>query len=226
MVIFMPFSLSEICSFIGIVTLLVMIPGPNTVLVIESTGVNGRRAGFINVLGIMTALYFNAVLCGLGLALIIMQSAKIYNLLKLLGGGYLIYLDVKSLVDAYRLHRSDQSREFKVNADDKSGTPLLHKGGLTCYFKGILTGTLNPGVIVFFMSFFPQFMHQDGNILVQSLILTVLYSVLSAIWYGIIVFFVGKLRQFLMNWEIQKWLKVTTGTLLVGMGARIALQRQ
>ncbi len=217
---FMPFSLGEICSFIGIVTLLVMIPGPNTVLVIESTGVNGRRAGYINVLGIMTALYFNALLCGLGLSLIIMQSAEIYNLLKLLGGGYLIYLGLKSLVDAYRLHQVEQNCEFGFNA----GPSLLHKGA--CYFKGVLTGTLNPGVIVFFMSFFPQFMHEDGNILVQSLILTVLYSVLSAIWYGLIVFFVGKLRQFLMSREIQKWLKATTGAVLVGMGVKIALQRK
>lgn len=223
---FMPFSLGEICSFIGIVTLLVMIPGPNTVLVIESTGVNGRRAGYINVLGIMTALYFNALLCGLGLSLIIMQSAEIYNLLKLIGGGYLIYLGIKSLFDAYRLHREDQNYEFKFNVDDMSEISPLHKDSLLCFFKGVLTGTLNPGVIVFFMSFFPQFMHQEGNILVQSLILTILYSILSAIWYGIIVFFVGRLREFLMSRQIQKWLKATTGTLLVGMGARIAFQRK
>lgn len=222
----MPFSLSEICSFIGIVTVLVMIPGPNTVLVIESTGVSGRRAGFINVMGIMTALYFNALLCGLGLSLIIMRSVEIYNLLKLVGGGYLVYLGINSLIGAYRLHRLQSNEDLKLNADDKSEASSWHKDGLICYFKGVLTGTLNPAIIIFFMSVFPQFMHRDGNILVQTLILTVLYSVLSAIWYGIIVFFVGKMRQFLMSRKMQKWMKSTTGTLLVGMGAKIVLQKQ
>ncbi len=92
-------------------------------------------------------------------------------------------------------------------------------------YKGLMTGILNPKSALFFLAFFPQFMHRGGNIFTESLILTALYSLVSATWYSLLVLFIGKLRQFLIRRETQKWLKATTGALLVGMGLRVAVQK-
>jgi threonine/homoserine/homoserine lactone efflux protein len=169
-----PFTLVELSSYIGIVALLVMFPGPNTVLVMQSVAVNGRRAGFYNVLGIITSVYCNALLSGLGLSLIILQSAAVYNALKMLGAGYIAYLGAASLIDAYRLHKQPESPVD--DAGEQGGDAAISGNRLACYAKGVLTGVLNPKAALFFLAFFPQFLHQDGNIAVQSVILTVLYA--------------------------------------------------
>ncbi|GBG55628.1 lysine transporter LysE [Sporomusaceae bacterium FL31] len=213
----MLFTAGEIYSYIGIVALLVMIPGPNTVLVMQSVAVSGRRAGFFNVAGIVTAVYLNALLSGLGLSLIIMQSTEIYHGLKMVGAGYIVYLGLASLIDAYKL-KQQASTDAHENANKQ-------KNSYDFYTKGILTGLLNPKSALFFLAFFPQFMHQDSNLLSQSLILTLLYSLISASWYGLLVIFTGKLRHILVCSELQKKLKAITGIILVGLGIKIALQR-
>ena len=213
----MPFTVGEIFSYISIVALLVAIPGPNTVLVMQSVADSGRRAGFFNVAGIVTAVYLNALLSGLGLSLIIMQSGEIYQGLKMAGAGYIVYLGLTSLIDAYKLNRQE-STDVHENANKQ-------KNSYDFYIKGVLTGMLNPKSALFFLAFFPQFMHQDSNLISQSFILTLLYSLISASWYGLLVIFIGKLRHILVCSELQKKLKVITGIILVGLGIKIASQR-
>lgn len=222
----MPFSLVEIYSYVSIVALLVMFPGPNTVLVMQSVGVSGRRAGFFNVLGIVTAVYCNALLSGLGLSVIIMQSTEIYNVMKLFGAGYIAYLGITSLFDAYKLHQSAPSAAIReCGGEQEQAARPACKSGFACYAKGVLTGILNPKSAIFFLAFFPQFMHPGSSIVTQSFILTILYSLVSVTWYSLLVLFIGKLRHLLVRRDIQKWLKAATGTLLVGMGVRIAIQK-
>ena len=221
----MPFSVAELYAYVGIVALLVMIPGPNTVLVMQSVGTSGQRAGFFNVFGIVTAVYLNALLSGLGLTLLIMQSAEIYNLIKMLGAAYIAYLGVISLVNAYKLHRQKASACTTNSNSQEPDSSVTQESSFAFYSKGVLTGVLNPKSALFFLAFFPQFIHPGGNLVIQSLILTILYSLVSVTWYGLLVIFMGKLRQFLVRSETQKWLKAITGTILVGLGIRIALQR-
>ena len=218
-------SLAEIYSYVSIVALLVMIPGPNTVLVMQSVGVNGRRAGFFNVFGIVTAVYVNAMISVLGLSLIIMQSTTIYNVMKMLGAVYIAYLGLVSLVEAYKLSRQESPAAVEDNGRLEPDATLTDNRGIAFYSQGLLTGILNPKSALFFLAFFPQFMHQDGNIFTQSLILTLLYSLVSVTWYGLLVIFIGKLRHFFGCHQTKKWLKAITGTVLIGMGIKIAMQK-
>ena len=219
------FSLAEIYSYVSIVVLLVMIPGPNTVLVMQSVGVNGRRAGFFNVFGIVTAVYVNAMISVLGLSLIIMQSTTIYNVMKMLGAVYIAYLGLVSLVEAYKLSRKESPAAVEDNGRLEPDATLTDNRGIAFYSQGLLTGILNPKSALFFLAFFPQFMHQDGNIFTQSLILTLLYSLVSVTWYSLLVIFIGKFRHFFGCYQTKKRLKAITGTVLIGMGIKIAIQK-
>ncbi len=218
----MPFSFFEIYTFVGVVALLVMLPGPNTLLVVQSAGVKGRTAGLFTVLGIMTAVYFNALLSSLGLTLIIAQSARLYGILKLLGAAYIVWLGLMSLIDAYRSHGLKEGPGLQNNAGRARASA---SSNLSSYSKGLLTGILNPKSALFFFAFFPQFMHHGQSILLQSIILTVCYSMVSLTWYGSLVMFVGTLRRFLMHPVTQSCLKTVTGLLLLGTGLKIAFQR-
>lgn len=221
----MPFSSSEIYSYAGIVALLVMFPGPNTVLVMQSVGTHGRRAGFFNVTGIVTAVYFNALVSGLGLSIIVLRSAEIYSALKLLGACYIAYLGAVGLFDALRLHKQGPEAAPENGGGYNRVGAFECRSGIACYSKGFLSGVLNPKSAVFFLAFFPLFLHRDGNIAVQWVILTAVYSLVSVTWYGSLVLFVGKLRRFLVRRQTQKWLKAVTGTILLGMGIKLAVQK-
>jgi len=202
-----------------------MIPGANTILVMQSVSIRGRRAGFFNVLGIVTAVYLNALLSGLGLSFIIMQSTQIYTIMKILGAGYIAYLGLTSLVGAYKIHKQEPLAANPNKAQREQDALPVQESGFVFYSKGVLTGVLNPKSALFFLAFFPQFMHQNGSIVTQSLILTVLYSLVSITWYSLLVIFIGKLRHFMVHSRTQKWLKAITGTILIGMGIKIAIQR-
>jgi threonine/homoserine/homoserine lactone efflux protein len=221
----LPFSFTEIYTYAGIVALLVMFPGPNTVLVMQSTGARGRRAGFFNVAGIVTAVYLNAMISGLGLSLIVLRSAEVYAALKLLGACFIAFLGVNGLLDAWRLHKQRLEAVPTDNTVSERDAVFEPINGMAFYSKGLLTGILNPKSALFFMAFFPLFMHRDGNIAVQWITLTVVYSVVSVVWYGSLVLFIGKLRRFLARRNTQKWLKAVTGTILLEMGIKIAAQR-
>ncbi|WP_207649736.1 LysE family translocator [Desulfosporosinus hippei] len=86
----------------GLVTILVMIPGPNTILVAQSVSLYGKKAGLYNVVGFISGLYVHAILFSIGLSILIIKSSEIFQTVKLLGAGYLATLGAISLYSAYK----------------------------------------------------------------------------------------------------------------------------
>ena len=215
----MPFSLQEILSFIGIVTLLVMLPGANTVLVMQSVGISGRRTAFYNLAGIASALYCHALLSALGLSLVIVGSAELFGLIKHLGAGYIIYLGMNSLYAAYRPQPS---------ADPSPGETAATVGaehGAASFAKGFIANILNPKVAIFFLAFFPQFLHNGAPVFTQTMFLTVVYSCVQVCWYSLLILALDRFRAFLADAKVKRRLGAVTGLLLVGLGVKIVVQK-
>lgn len=222
----MPLSAAELISFIGIVTLLVMFPGPNTILVIQSVGLSGKKSGFYNIAGIVSALYIHALISVWGLSVIIIKSMVLYQFVKYIGSGYLIYLGLASLYSAYRMNRNHEliSPDHQ-NKNTEIKIPLPTGSHFRSYMKGFITNIFNPKVVLFFISFFPQFIRKQNHIFGDSLILIVIYSVIVVFWYSALVLFVAKFRHWLENRIIQRRIKALTGILLFGLGIKIAVQK-
>jgi threonine/homoserine/homoserine lactone efflux protein len=222
----MQLSAAEFLSFIGIVTLLVMFPGPNTVLVMQSAGLRGKRAGFYNIAGIVTALYVQAVISAWGLSLIVLRSAALYRLIQYIGAGYIIYLGLASLYAASRMNRDDASASPDGAAEDRRPKETLSGEAIfQSYLKGFITNLFNPKVILFFISFFPQFVRRQNQVFGESLLLVVVYSLIVILWYSALVCFIAKFRHWLARRVIQRRIKTLTGLLLCGLGIKIASQK-
>jgi len=224
------FSSWEILSFIGFVILLVIFPGPNMLLVTQSVGLYGKQAGFYNLAGIITALYIHSIVFALGLSIIIVQSAEAFHLIRTAGAIYLIYLGLSSLWGSLR-KKADSgkpcassdigSASISANAD-----PLRLSASEThikSYCKGLLACVLNPKAALFYLSFFPQFLHYQYSVLAQSLIMTLIWSLISASWYTFLIFFLTKFRKALASPKFQQRFGLLTGSALIGIGVKMAL---
>jgi threonine/homoserine/homoserine lactone efflux protein len=223
-------TLGEVLSFLGMVILLVMFPGPNTVLIMQSVGLYGKRTGFGNVLGIASGLYIHALAAIAGLSVIVAQSAGIYHLIQLLGAIYIIYLGIRSFflkplsIAENSGSNANYSGELPTNPRAILSRPQMHL--FPAFTKGLFSTLFNPKIALFFVAVFPQFIHNQNAVLSASLFLTLLYSLISVTWYSLLVIFVDKFRRVLIRQRIQRMIQYFTGVLLIALGFRIAIQRQ
>jgi homoserine/homoserine lactone efflux protein len=138
--------------------ILTMTPGPSVLLIISQGMKFGGRASIKGTLGIQTAntLYF--ILSAAGLGALLLASAKLFQIIKWIGVGYLIYLGVKML-----LSKGELSERLEQLSSGKISRKL--------FSQGLITQLANPKAIVFFAALLPQFITTGENVLLQFFIL-------------------------------------------------------
>src|SRR3954463_10208368 len=123
--------------------LLNLTPGQDTLYIVGRTVSQGRRAGLLSVLGIVSGSVIHAFAGVLGLSAILAPSARAFVIVKLAGAAYLAYLGIKLLLE--RRAAAETAAGFTPQADG------------AIYRAGLLTNVLNPKVALFFLAFLPQF---------------------------------------------------------------------
>jgi threonine/homoserine/homoserine lactone efflux protein len=158
----------QIIAFAGIAALLTITPGQDTVLVIRNVMAQGQRAGLLTTFGICCGLFVHATLSAVGLSLILLKSATAFEVVKLLGAAYLIWLGARSLRQALR----GSNRAF-----EKSIPKQRSANGWPCFVQGFLTNILNPKVAVFYLAFLPQFIGPGDWVFGKSMLLALIHWV-------------------------------------------------
>ncbi len=211
---------AQVLAFIGVAFVLTITPGADTMLVLRSVLTRGQRAGLLATLGICSGLFIHATLSALGLSLILVQSATLFEGVKLLGAAYLIFLGSQSLWKAL-CQRPDASTE---QAQMQMATP--GKSNQQSFIEGLLSNVLNPKVSVFYLAFLPQFINPHDPVLAKSLLLAGIHFVMGIIWLTLVAALVGRVRTLLVQPQVQRKLEAFTGAVLILFGARLALERR
>jgi RhtB (resistance to homoserine/threonine) family protein len=207
---------SQVFAFTIIAAAMTMVPGADTMLVVRNVLRGGRRDGFFTSTGICCGLFVHALLSALGISVILMHSATAFTVLKIAGACYLAWLGFNSLRSAARGRRSDDSAVVARAA----ATPAR------CFREGFLTNVLNPKVIAFYLALLPQFIGPADPVLLKSLLLAAIHFAEGIAWFAIVSWIVDRSRRFFMNPGMRRWLDGICGTILVGLGLRLAIQRQ
>jgi len=167
------FDLTTLTTFTAVVLGLFLIPGPAVLLVLSRTVQGGRKTGILTGLGVASGDFVHTLFAAVGLSALLMTSALAFNVVKLVGAAYLIYLGVRALLDR---PSSDPSLP-KVAAV----TPLK------AYLQAIPAEVLNPKTALFFLAFMPQFVHPErGSTFVQFAVLGLIFVVLSSLYTTLI----------------------------------------
>lgn len=202
-------------AFMAVAFVLAVTPGADTMLVLRNTFSGGRRGGVMTAVGGCSGLVVHASFSALGLSLILVRSAAVFEAIKLAGACYLVWLGVQSITSATR----------------GRATPLLHATGARrrsrYYFaNGFLTNILNPKVSLFYLAFLPQFIRPGDSVLLRSGILGSIHLVFSLAWLVTVAVLVKRLRDTLTRPSTRRLMDWLTGSLLVGLGIRLAIERR
>jgi threonine/homoserine/homoserine lactone efflux protein len=210
----------QILAFTGIAALLTLTPGADTMMILRSAFARGQKAAILTMIGICSGLFFHATLSALGLSLILVRSAAAFEIVKLLGACYLIYLGGQSI---WRARCS--------GADVYSSMPeeivTRHKKeNWKAFFEGTFTNILNPKVAIFYLAFLPQFISPHDWILGKSVLLASIHFTEGIIWYSILIFFLGRMRALLVRPRVRQGLEALSGIILIAFGVRLAVERR
>ncbi|SHL99172.1 LysE family translocator [Vreelandella subglaciescola] len=204
-------------SFVVAITLLSLTPGVDTLLVIRNTARGGVRDGIATSVAICCGLFVHATVSALGISLILLQSAVAFNVLKLAGAAYLIWLGVQSLRVA---------RRGRALAVDGAMHGAASPSRLQAVKEGFVSNVLNPKTIVFYMAFLPQFIAPGDPALVKSLWLAGVHFVIANIWQISVVLMVGRANRWLASARVGRALNGLTGSVLVAFGIKLAFEQR
>jgi len=157
-----------LAAFTAASLVLIVTPGPDMTLFLSQTINGGRARGFAAMFGATAGLFAHSMLAAFGLSAILVASATAFMVIKVVGAAYLLWLAVQAV-----RHGSSLSL--------KTGKPVrtsLHRA----FAMGFGVDMLNPKVVMFFLTFLPQFVSaSDPDAPAKMLLLGLLYTVLTPI---------------------------------------------
>ncbi|MEO3754683.1 LysE family translocator [Streptomyces sp. B6B3] len=204
-------SVTQLVALGGVVLLAAMAPGPDFAIVTRNAMVSGRRAGMACGAGIAVGVLTWAVVTAMGVAGLLAASAVAFTVVKLVGAGYLVLLGIRALLAT---RRGDYAEEQDVPGARATGA-------LAAFRQGVVTNLLNPKVAVFFVALLPQYLPTSATV-VDHLLLAGVAASVTLTWFTVLAVVVGALRRLLTSKRVRRTLDAAMGTLLVGLGIRIA----
>ncbi|EWC42894.1 LysE family translocator [Pseudomonas stutzeri] len=200
--------------FASAALVVILIPGPLSLLMISNSLNYGVRRSWPAFLGGVTASIILLSASALGLGALLMASERLFSLLKLIGALYLFYLAWQSWQDA---RRTPTTREF----DTCTHAPRFSR----LFGRAFLLGGSNPKDILFFAAFLPQFLSAEGALLPQLLVMVATWAMLDLLCklaYGLGA---QGAARYLRTGKGHVWFNRTSAALFGSAGAASLLSR-
>ncbi|MBS4084475.1 MAG: LysE family translocator [Rhizobiales bacterium] len=195
-------------AYLAACVVLVIVPGPTVTVIVANSLRYGARAGLLNVAGTQLGLAVMIGIVILGLASLLEAIGWWFEVLRLAGAAYLIWLGI-------RLLRAD-------GALDAPGHAPEPRGGF--FLQGFVVLMSNPKIIVLFGALFPQFIDPKGDYLGQVLLLGITAMVTAAVFDSIYAITAGRAGAALSRVRVRLLSRISGG-FLIGGGIWLALTR-
>ncbi|MEN4704550.1 LysE family translocator [Pantoea agglomerans] len=201
------------------VFLLSVTPGPDMAYVIGQSVANGRRAGIVSASGVALGSCTHAIASTLGLTALITASPVMFTAIKYIGASYLMFLGGKMLLGTF-ISKKDRGDAAPQNTRKVSAYRLLS--------RGFITTLTNPKVLLFFISFFPQFVTPEGEQHATSfLLLGLTYAFIAFLTDVTFAILAGSTAGAVAgNRKLQNLLDRIVGATFIALGVRLALTRR
>ena len=203
--------LVPLLSFTAASVLIVLLPGPDSLVVVRGLVRGARRGGVLTAAGVLCGLLVWVTATALGVSALLRASEVGYDVLKIVGACYLTWLGVRSLLSVRRT--THETVAVETIETMRSG-----------FWAGFLTDILNPKVGVFFVSFLPGFVPAGHPVGWITLGFGLWYAVLTAAYFATLVAVSSTVATWMSTARIRRRLDALTGMVLVGFGLRLATE--
>ena len=200
-----------LATFVVASFLLIIVPGPSVLFVISRGVALGRRAALLTVVGNAAGVMVQVLIVAAGLGAVLERSARLFDVVRLAGAAYLVYLGVQAI-----RHR----RELSTVLDVTTVRPSRH-----ILRQGFVVGLTNPKLIVFFTAVLPQFVDPSaGPVPVQLLLFGIVFVAITLVMDSCWGLAAGTARTWLAGRPHRlERLGGAGGLVILGLGARLAL---
>ncbi len=205
---------TQFALFLAAAFVLAVTPGPGIFYVAARTLAGGRAEGVASSFGTGLGGLVHVAAGALGVSALVLASAELFTVLKLVGAGYLVWLGVRTVMAA--------RREALVLGDS---VPAM--GVRRAFREGVVVEALNPKTAAFFLAFLPQFVDPAGNVAAQFVVLGVVSVTLNTAADVVVAFLAGRLRDGAgARPGLVRRLREASGAAMVALGVGLALAKR
>ncbi|MGD0592548.1 MAG: LysE family translocator [Acidimicrobiales bacterium] len=193
---------------------IIVIPGPSVMFIVGRALAHGRRAALLTVIGNTLGEYVQVVVVAVGIGLLVERSILVFNVVKLAGAAYLVWLGVQVFRKRRTLESAVAAAALPAAASD-----------WRMALQGWVVGASNPKTIIFLTAILPQFVDKaSGHVPVQILALGAVFSAIAlasdTVW--------GLLAGVFRSWFAQSPRRLelvggTGGLAIIAVGVGLAL---
>jgi threonine/homoserine/homoserine lactone efflux protein len=204
----------QLWLFLAAAAILALTPGPGMFYVGARTLAGGLGEGLASTLGTGLGGMAHVLAAAFGLSALILASAEIFTVMKLLGGCYLVWLGWRAWREA--------GQALPVQA------PLPALGLIRAFREGAVVEALNPKTALFFLAFLPQFVVLDrGDVVGQFLFLGSICVALNTLVDAGVAVAAGRVRgQLGQRPGLLRRLRQGSAGLIMALGLGVLLLRR
>ena len=210
-------EITQFSLYIAAALLLAVTPGPGIFYVAARSLAGGRAEGIASSFGTALGGLVHVVAGALGVSAIVLASAELFMVLKLLGAAYLVWLGLRTIMDARR-----------STGPDMGGVSAPAMGTRRAFREGVVVEALNPKTAAFFLAFIPQFLDPSAGAVALPFILLGCISVaLNTLADIVVAIGASRLREgAAARPGLIKRLREISGASMIALGAGLALAKR
>jgi threonine/homoserine/homoserine lactone efflux protein len=187
---------------------LIIIPGPNVLVIVSTSITHGKNRGLQTVAGTSIAMAIQLVIVGVGTAWFIQILSEGFYFLKWLGVAYLLYLGFFHIKCTF----FSESTKYKLTA-------------ASSFSRGFFVSLTNPKTLLFFSAFLPQFISSTEHYLQQITLLSITFLLLAVVLDSCYALLSSRLQPILEQRNLEKIQNGFSGLLFLGASVWLATSR-
>ena len=195
---------AAVIAFALAAAVIVLLPGPDSMLMLRAIAVGGRSAALRTAAGIATGVTIWVVAAAAGLAALLKASETGYTALRIAGAAYLLLLGVQTL--------------------RRRGRPARRGVLGTGYAAGLACDLFNPKVGVFFVTFLPGFVPAGTSVPTATLVFGAVFALETLIYFVALLLAVERLTRWLDDDVVRRRIERASGAVLIAFGLRLATE--
>ena len=206
--------------YVALIVVLTITPGPDMLLVLRNGVRGGSSIAWVTGVGCCAGIGLHALAATIGLSALLAASAEAFTVMKLVGAAYLIWLGLSSIRATFSERDDGLTSLARTGPDD---VPISRS---QAFRQGLLSNLLNPKIAILFLTLLPQFVSTGEPRVRTTAILAATFVVIGLLFMRIFSLAIGSISNLIRRGWIGTWVERTSGTLLVGIGAAVALEER